>query len=113
MATIYHNPRCSKSRETLDLLRRNGVEPTIVEYLREPLSREELGALFASAGLTPRDMLREKQKEAKVLGLTKESSDADILDAMVSTPILIERPIVRTGKGTRLCRPPERVLEIL
>ena len=109
-ATIYHNPRCSKSRETLALLQDAGAELTIVEYLKTPPSRDELARLYAKAGMTPRQGLRTAEEGARTL---KEASDDQILDAMVADPILIERPLVETEKGVRLGRPPEKVREIL
>jgi arsenate reductase len=113
-ATIYHNPRCGTSRSTLDLLQQAGAEVTIVDYLKEPPSREELERLFGRAGIAPREGLRAKEPLARDLDLIEGAvSDAAILDAMVADPILIERPLVETEKGVRLCRPPERVREIL
>jgi len=109
-ATIYHNPRCSKSRETLAILQDAGADVTVIEYLKTPPSREELKRLYAKAGLTPREGLRTAEDAAKPL---KNASDEAILDAMVSDPILIERPLVETDKGVRLGRPPEKVREIL
>jgi arsenate reductase len=111
-ATIWHNPKCSTSRNTLALLRDAGAEVTIVEYLKTPPTRAELERLYARAGLSPRDGLRTKEPLAKELGLA-EASDAAILDAMAAHPILIERPLVETEKGVRLGRPPEAVREIL
>ena len=109
-ATIYHNPRCSKSRETLAILQDAGADVTVIEYLKTPPSREELKRLYAKAGMTPREGLRTAEDAAKLL---KNASDEAILDAMVSDPILIERPLVETDKGVRLGRPPEKVREIL
>ena len=109
-ATIYHNPRCSKSRETLALLEEAGADVTVVEYLKTPPSRDDLKRLYAKAGMTPREGLRSAEDAAKVL---KAASDDRILDAMVADPILIERPLVETEKGVRLGRPPEKVREIL
>ena len=109
-ATIYHNPRCSKSRETLALLEQAGADVTIVEYLKTPPSRADLARLYAKAGMTPREGLRSTEDAAKAL---KGASDDAILDAMVADPILIERPLVETDKGVRLGRPPEKVREIL
>ncbi len=110
-ATIWHNPRCSKSRETLAILEAApGVEVEVVEYLKTPPSRETLAALYARAGMSPRDGLRKAEDGAKAL---KDASDAAILDAMAADPILIERPLVETAKGVRLGRPPEAVREIL
>ncbi|WP_420141717.1 arsenate reductase (glutaredoxin) [Sphingomonas sp.] len=109
-ATIYHNPRCSKSREALALLQAAGADVTVVEYLRTPPSREELARLYAKAGMSPRDGLRKAEAAAKALA---GASDDAILDAMAADPILIERPLVETAKGVRLGRPPERIREIL
>lgn len=109
-ATIYHNPRCSKSRETLALLEEAGADVTVVEYLKTPPSRDDLKRLYAKAGMTPREGLRSAEDAAKAL---KAASDDRILDAMVADPILIERPLVETEKGVRLGRPPEKVREIL
>ena len=113
-ATIYHNPRCSTSRRTLALLQERGVEPTVIEYLQTPPSREELARLVRTMGITPRALLRAKEARYAELGLDDPKwSDGELLDHMVANPILIERPIVVTAKGVRLCRPMERVLEIL
>jgi arsenate reductase len=109
-ATIYHNPRCSKSRETLALLQEAGAEIEIVEYLKTPPSRAKLAELYAKAGMTPRQGLRTAEDGAKPL---KDASDDAILNAMAADPILIERPLVETAKGVRLGRPPEKVKEIL
>ena len=110
-ATIYHNPRCTKSREALAILNETpGVEVEIVEYLKTPPSRAKLAELYARAGITPREGLRKAEDGAKAL---KDASDDAILDAMAADPILIERPLVETEKGVRLGRPPERVREIL
>lgn len=109
-ATIYHNPRCSKSREALAILRDAGATVTVIEYLKTPPSREELARLYAKGGMSPRNGLRTAEAGAKAL---KDASDDAILDAMAADPILIERPLVETDKGVRLGRPPERVREIL
>jgi len=110
-ATIWHNTRCSKSRETLAILQAApGVAVEIVDYLKTPPTREKLAALYARAGITPRDGLRKNEDGAKQL---KTATDDAILDAMIADPILIERPLVETEKGVRLGRPPERVREIL
>ncbi len=112
--TIYHNPACGTSRKTLDILRENGDEPRVVEYLKTPPSREDLKRLYQRAGISPREGLRAKEPLARELGLTRpDVSDDEILDAMVEHPILIERPLVETEKGVRLCRPQDRVREIL
>lgn len=109
-ATIWHNPRCSKSREALAILQEAGAEVEVIEYLKTPPSRDELKALYAAAGLTPRQGLRTAEDGAKAL---KAADDDAILDAMAADPILIERPLVRTAKGVVLGRPPEKVREIL
>ena len=112
--TIYHNPQCGTSRKTLDILREKGDEPRVVEYLKTPPSRDELKRLYDRAGISPREGLRAKDPLAAALGLTRpDVSDDEILDAMVEHPILIERPLVETDKGVRLCRPQETVREIL
>jgi arsenate reductase len=112
-AVIYHNPRCSKSREALAILEaKPGLEVEIVDYLKTPPARAELAALYARAGISPREGARLGEDIAKELGLAKADDDT-ILDAMTLHPILIERPLVETGKGVRLGRPPERVREIL
>ena len=111
-ATILHNPACGTSRKTLDILRAEGAEITIVEYLKTPLSRDELVRLYQRAGITPSEGLRAKEPLATELGLADADADA-ILDAMMIHPILINRPLVETDKGVRLCRPQEVVHEIL
>ena len=112
--TIYHNPACGTSRNTLELIRNAGIEPTVIEYLRDPPSREQLSAMISAAGLTVRQALREKGTPFQELGLSDPSlSDAQLLDAMMTHPILINRPFVVTPQGVRLCRPSEVVLEIL
>ncbi len=111
-ATIYHNPRCGTSRRTLELLEAAGAEVAVVDYLKTPPSRDELARLYAHAGLSPREGLRAKEPLADELDLGHVSDDA-LLDAMIGNPILIERPLVETVKGVRLCRPVERVREIL
>ena len=113
-ATIWHNPRCGTSRKTLQILREAGAAVTIVEYLDHPPSKDELRRLYQRAGISPRDGLREKERLAQDLDLVSGAvSDEAILDAMVQNPILIERPLVETEKGARLCRPEDRVREIL
>jgi arsenate reductase len=111
-ATIYHNPRCGTSRDTLAMLEEAGAELTVIEYLKTPPSKEELRRLYARAGLTLREGLRAKEPLADELGLPGADDEA-ILEAMVEHPILIERPLVETDKGVRLARPKERVREIL
>ena len=113
-ATIYHNPNCGTSRKTLEILESEGADVTVIEYLKQPPSREELRRLYREAGLTPREGLRAREPLAKDLDLVEGAvSDEAILDAMVENPILIERPIVENEKGVRLCRPQEKVREIL
>ena len=113
-ATIYHNPRCSTSRNALEQRREAGVEPKVVEYLKDPPSRTRLKALLKAAGVGVRDAIRRKEPLYKELGLDDPKlSDEALLAAMVANPILIERPIVETGKGVRLCRPVDLVQEIL
>jgi arsenate reductase len=112
--TIYHNPHCGTSRKTLEILQQTGVEPTVVEYLKAPPSREELKRLYNRAGISPRDGLRAKEAIAAELGLLRpDVPDDEILDAMIEHPILINRPLVETDKGVRLCRPQELVRDIL
>ncbi|MGF0537532.1 arsenate reductase (glutaredoxin) [Agrobacterium sp. ES01] len=112
--TIYHNPDCGTSRNTLAMIRQAGEEPVIIEYLKTPPNREKLISLIAAMGATPRDLLRQKGTPYDELGLVDKSlSDESLIDAMMAHPILINRPIVETQKGTRLCRPSELVLEIL
>ena len=112
-ATIYHNPKCGTSRKTLEILQNEGADVEIVEYLKDPPSRSELERLYARAGLSPRQGLRAKEPLATDLDLVDGAGDAAILDAMVQHPVLIERPLVETEKGVRLCRPQDRVREIL
>lgn len=111
-ATIYHNPRCSTSRKTLDLLRENGIEPTIVEYLKTPPSRAELAEMIRAAGIGVRDAVRTGEAVYAELNLDNASDD-ELLDAMAAHPILIQRPFVVTDKGARLARPVDAVREIL
>jgi arsenate reductase len=111
-AVIYHNPRCSTSRKTLELLRSNDIEPNVVEYLKTPPSRAEIAKLIADAGIDVRAAVRKRESLYTELNLA-EASDDEMLDAMAANPILIERPFVVTGKGTRLARPIESVNEIL
>jgi arsenate reductase len=112
-ATIWHNPKCGTSRKTLEILQAEpGVEVQVIEYLKTPPSRETLKSLYARAGITAHEGLRAKEQLAKDLDLAHVSDEA-VLDAMMADPILIERPIVETEKGVRLCRPQDKVREIL
>lgn len=113
-ATIYHNPRCGTSRKTLAILEAEGADIEVVDYLGAPPSAEELRRLYGRAGISPREGLRAKEPLAAELGLlSPEVGEDALLAAMTANPILIERPLVETGKGVRLCRPQERVREIL
>lgn len=112
--TIYHNPACGTSRNTLALIRNSGVEPTVIEYLKTPPSRDELADLIGRMGVPVRALLREKGTPFAELGLDDPAlGDDQLLDAMMAHPILINRPIVVTPLGVRLCRPSEAVLDIL
>ena len=112
--TIYHNPACGTSRNTLAMIRQSGIEPVVIEYLKAPPSREKLKELIAAMGMPVRALLREKGTPYKELGLDNpEWSDDELLDFMIAQPILINRPIVVTPKGTRLCRPSEAVADLL
>ena len=113
-ATIHHNPLCGTSRKTLDILREEGVDVTVNEYLKTPPTRDELKRLYERAGITPREGLRAKEKLAEELGLIGDDvSDEAILDAMMKHPILINRPLVETEKGVVLARPQDKVRDIL
>ncbi|WP_033576981.1 glutaredoxin-dependent arsenate reductase [Dickeya chrysanthemi] len=112
--TIYHNPACGTSRNTLALIRNSGVEPTVIHYLETPPSRAELERLISAMGITPRMLLRQNVEPYTALGLADDSfSDEQLIAFMLTHPILINRPIVVTPLGTRLCRPSEVVLDIL
>lgn len=112
--TIYHNPACGTSRNALELIRATGTEPEIVHYLETPPSREELVSLLRRAGLTPRELLRQKGTPYAELGLDDPAlGEEQLLDAMVEHPILINRPLVAGPKGVKLCRPSEEVLSVL
>lgn len=111
---IHHNPDCGTSRNVLEIIRASGVEPVVVEYLKTGWTRPQLLALFAAADLTPRSALRVSKSPAEELGLTDPSvPDEKLLDAMLEHPVLVNRPIVCTRKGVRLCRPSEAVFELL
>ena len=113
-ATIHHNPLCGTSRKTLDILREEGADVRVIEYLKDPPSREELERLYERAGISPRQGLRAKEPLAAELGLTGDNvTDDAILDAMTRHPILIERPLVETEKGVVLARPQDKVRDIL
>ena len=112
--TIYHNPECGTSRNTLALIRNSGVEPTVIHYLETPPSRDQLVALIAAMGMPVRELLRKNVPPYEALGLAEDRfSDDELIDAMLAHPILINRPIVVTPLGTKLCRPSEVVLDIL
>jgi arsenate reductase len=112
--TIYHNPDCGTSRNTLAMIRRSGVEPEVIEYLKAPPSRDRLVDLVAAMGISARDLLREKGTPYSELGLADPAlTEAELIDRMLAHPILINRPIVATPLGVRLCRPSEAVLAIL
>lgn len=112
--TIYHNPKCSKSRQTLELLKEKGITPTIIEYLKTPPTSEALKAILKLLGMAPRDLMRKKEDTYAELKLDNSSlSDDTLIDAMIQHPILIERPIVLANGKAALGRPPEQVLDIL
>jgi len=111
--TIWHNPRCSKSRQTLQLIRDRGIEPIVVEYLKTPPSEAELADALKALGFAPRDLMRTKEAPYRELALGDEGlSDAKLLAAMVANPVLIERPVVLRGKRAVVGRPPENVIEL-
>jgi len=113
-ATIYHNPQCGTSRNTLAILRHAGIEPTVIEYLKTPPDRATLLRLLVDASVTPRQAVREKGTPFEELGLGDPSvNDEAIIEAMLRHPILIQRPFVVTERGTRLCRPSEVVLQVI
>ena len=112
--TIYHNPSCGTSRNTLAMIRQSGVEPEVIEYLKAPPSRARLVELIRAMGMSPRELLREKGSPYAELGLADPKwNDDELIDAMLQHPILINRPIVVSAKGVRLCRPSEKVLDLL
>jgi|SRR5512146_2421652 arsenate reductase len=114
MVTIFHNPRCSKSRRSLELLEARGIKPNIVEYLKQPPSAAELKAILRKLGMRPRDLLRRGEARYAELGLEdRDLSDDALVELMVENPILIERPIVVSGGKAAIGRPPEKILEIL
>ena len=113
-ALIYHNPACGTSRKTLEILMESGADVTVREYLKDPPSRDELSRLYDEAGISPREGLRAKEPLADGLGLTRpDVTNDEVLDAMIRHPILINRPLVETAKGVRLCRPQDVVRQIL
>lgn len=113
-ATIYHNPLCGTSRKTLEILNNAGADVNIVEYLKAPPSRDELVRLYRRAGIGPKEGLRAREPLAEELGLNRpDATDDQILDAMMEHPVLIQRPLVETDKGVRLCRPQDEVRQIL
>jgi arsenate reductase len=111
---IYHNPACTTSRKVLGMIRDAGIEPRVVEYLKTPLNRVQLLDLLDRMGMTPRELLRRRGTPYEALGLgDKAKTDEALVDAIVAHPILMERPVVLGPRGVRLCRPPERVREVL
>ena len=114
MATIYHNPNCGTSRKVLGILRESGDEPRVIEYLKTPPDRAELQHLLTQLGMTPRQLLRRKGTPFDELGLGDPAkTDAELIDAILAHPILMERPVVVTAKGVKVCRPAEKVMELL
>ena len=112
--TIYHNPSCGTSRGALAIIREKGIEPTIIEYLKKPLTKDQLKALIAKMGVPVKDVVRWKQKdEVAAAGIDESSSDQALLGAMAKFPILMNRPIVSTDKGVKLCRPGDAVVSLL
>jgi arsenate reductase len=112
--TIFHNPNCGTSRNTLEILREKGLKPTVVEYLKAGWSEDQLKALFAEMEVSARDVLRVRGTDAEERGLTDpKATDEQIIKAMVENPILVERPIVVTPKGAALCRPKEKVFDLI
>jgi len=112
--TIYHNPSCGTSRNTLAMIRQSGEEPEVIEYVKNPPSRARLVELIQAMGITPRQLLREKGTPYAELGLADPKwSDDELIDVMLAHPILIQRPVVVTSKGVRVCRPSELVLDLL
>lgn len=111
-ATIWHNPACGTSRKTLEILQDSGADVTVIEYLKQPYDRDKLAQLLADAGLAPRDALRLRGTDAEERGLA-EADDATIFEAMVANPAYVNRPLVETDKGVRLCRPQDMVRDIL
>lgn len=112
--TIYHNPKCSTSRQVLEMIEAAGHEPEVVEYLKVGWTKPQLKQLFAAAGVSAREALRARADEAEALGLLDPKvSDAKLIDAMIEHPVLVERPFVVTPKGTKLCRPKESVRDLL
>ncbi|MGD9966231.1 MAG: arsenate reductase (glutaredoxin) [Hyphomonadaceae bacterium] len=113
-ATIYHNPKCSTSRQVLETIEAAGYKPEVIDYMKAGWTKKQLKDLFAAADVTPRQALRTKAPEAEALGLLNPKvSDAKVLDAMIEHPVLVERPFVVTAKGALLARPKERVKEVL
>lgn len=109
--TIYHNPKCTTSCNVLAMIEEKGVKPNIIEYLKTGCTKPQLKALLAAAGLTPRQAMR--KRAAEDLSISENATAAQILEAMVEHPVLVERPFVETGKGVRLCRPKDKIREIL
>ena len=114
MATLYHNPNCGTSRKVLGILRESGAAPRVIEYLKTPPTRAELKDLLTTMGMTPRQLLRRRGTPFDELGLDDPAkTDEQLIDAILAHPILMERPVVVTGKGAKVCRPAEKVMELL
>ncbi|MDP6503609.1 MAG: arsenate reductase (glutaredoxin) [Planctomycetota bacterium] len=111
--SIFHKPKCSKSRQTLQLLKDNNIDPGVIEYLKEPPGANEIASLIDKLGIEPHELLRTKEKEYKGAGLSKDSSADEIIAAIAANPILLERPVVVNGDKAAIGRPPENVLGIL
>lgn len=112
MTIIWHNPRCSKSRATLKLLQDRGINTEIRDYLNDPPNRSEIMAVLAALGMQPAELVRTGERACRIAGINRDSRPRDLIDAMVSHPVLIERPVVIKGDRARIGRPPERVLEL-
>ena len=110
---IYHNPRCSKSRQALALIEDHGIDVDVVEYMKSPPSRAQLQALLRKLGFGPRDLIRKFEAEFKSAGVTEETSDDELLDLMLAHPKIIQRPVIEVGERALVGRPPERVLDLL
>ncbi len=110
---LYHNPRCSKSRQALALIREHGIDVDVVEYMKSPLPRAQMQELLRKLGFGPRDLIRKFEAEFKSAGVTDETSDDELLDLMLAHPKIIQRPVIEVGEQALVGRPPERILELL